>query len=128
MQYDPLGRARVGASLKNFGIGVLGLAFIAGFLILLLGSTVSNISGRTQQLAQDEADHYLRKTGLADNQGATAICVGVDSDGDGYVSCPYVTKDGVTHPLECAGSMAINSGCRPPKAVFTQPQTYPIPH
>lgn len=119
MHYDHLGRLRVGASAKAIGLFILGALIVIGLLVLIFGSMASNLSGRTQSLAQAEADKFLRGV------DAKAMCVGIDSDGDGYVSCPYVTKDGTTHPLECAGSMTINSGCRPPKAVFTQPQTAP---
>lgn len=125
--YDPTGRLRTGDTLKTIFGGAIGLIVIVVILVLIFGSTASNLSGRTQRLAQGEADKYLEQTGLTKSQDAKAVCVNVDSDGDGYVSCPYVTKDGVTHPLECAGSMTVNTGCRPPKAVFTQPVQYPIP-
>jgi len=125
MQYDSLGRPQFGksafASLVIVFMIIVGVALIVG----IIGSTCSNITERTHDLAQAEADKYLKTTGLVDNQGAVAICVNIDSDNDGYVSCPYVTKDGITHPLECAGSMTINSGCRPPKAAFTQPVQFP---
>lgn len=128
MNYHPTGRLNTNDTFKKIGVGFLVVFIVGIFLVIILGSAVSNVSGRTHDLAQAEADKYLNETHLAQGQGAVAICVNVDSDGDGYVSCPYVTKDGVTHPLECAGSMTINSGCRPPKAVFTQPQqSYPIP-
>jgi hypothetical protein len=122
MQYDHLGRPRIGAFFKNVGLAVTLLAIAVVFLLSVFGTCLSDVSGRTHALAQAGADGYLEKTNLASSQGAVAACVNTDSDGDGYVSCPYVTKDGVTHPLECAGSMTINSGCRPPKAVLTQPQ------
>lgn len=122
MQYDQLGRPRIGASIKTLGIGGCATAFFLGVLFLVFGMPVNDCTGRTHKLAQDEANSYLQKTGLAANQGAVAVCVYSDTDGDKYVSCPYTTKDGATHPLECAGALTFNKGCRPPKAVLTQPQ------
>ena len=125
MDYDYLGRPKPSQYLLKlfvvcFILTVMGLMFFACF-----GRLIDNTSGRTHEAAQDEADRYLKTTHLAETQGAVAVCVDTDSDGDGYVSCPYVTKDGVTHPLECATglrtSMVINKGCRPPKAVMSQP-------
>lgn len=41
-------------------------------------------------------------------------CMTYDSDGDGYVSCTAVRKDGTGQPigLECGTGFACNSGCR----------------
>lgn len=118
--YNPLGRPSGNGFFKIFV--VFGIIVISGALLLFaFSNTVNNVSGRSHNIAQREADKYLRGA----NVDATAMCVGYDSDGDGYVSCPYITKDGATHPLECAGAMNFNTGCRPPKAVLTIPNGFP---
>lgn len=89
--------------------GLLALAF-AG----CLGCKVAaDVSGHTNEVAQKEADAFIREMGIK----GKARCADTDSDGDGYVSCPMVLSDGRVEPLECAGSFNWNTGCRPPKAV-----------
>jgi hypothetical protein len=48
-------------------------------------------------------------------------CAKRDTDGDGYVSCTAsVEKSGAPHlmPLECAGNVSFNDGCRVPRRVM----------
>lgn len=97
------------------GIVVVGMLMIFGlFGVAMCGTTVNNVTGRSHDLAQSAAGKYLRETGIK----GKASCVNTDSDGDGYLSCSYVTEDGNIHPLECAGAMTLNEGCRPPKAII----------
>lgn len=95
-----------------FTLGIIGL--IAIVILALFSSFFSNVSGHTRVTAQKQAEYFFQVAGI----DAIAQCVNNDSDGDGYVSCPYTTKDGVTHPLECAGPITTNTGCRMPKQVF----------
>jgi hypothetical protein len=88
----------------------IALAFILTGLALK-GAGVSIQDG----MAQKGADEFLLQMGMK----GTAICAGYDSDGDGYVSCPYrVEGDNEIHALECAGSLTLNHGCRVPKATL----------
>ncbi len=129
MRHDRSFYAEIRRRERRTTIFYLVLAALGGLLVLagISAPVLNDFFGRTHRLAQAEADAYLKETRLTQGQGAIAVCVNVDSDGDGYVSCPYVTKDGITYPLECAGSMTLNTGCRPPKAVFAQPQAHPTP-
>ena len=70
-----------------------------------------NITGVNHDSAQKNAETFLKEMGVE----GVAVCAGVDSDGDGYVSCPYWIKgkDQIL-PLECA-TIGFNSGCRVPK-------------
>lgn len=119
--YDHLGRPQAGNVFIKFFIA-LGIIVVAGVLsVLFCGGMVNNVSGRAHDLAQAEAVKFLRTAGI----NGIVQCAGTDSDGDGYISCPYTTHDGTIHPLECAAAMTINTGCRPPKAVFQQLGTTP---
>lgn len=72
--YHPTGRFRTGDALKIAGGGAISITIVGVIFILIFGSAVSNLSGRTQRLAQAEADKYLEQTGLAKNQDAKALC------------------------------------------------------
>jgi hypothetical protein len=93
---------------------IFGLIF-GGVLFAKCGS---DLSGHTHDTAQKTADTWLRQMGIK----GRAECAATDTDNDDYVSCTVVTTDasGATRiePLECAGSLTINSGCRAPKAVI----------
>jgi hypothetical protein len=110
--YDPLGRRTGSGVLKViviFGIVIFGI-------IMVFGGTASNVSGHSHDVAQKAANQFVSSI-----PGAAAHCVQVDSDGDGYISCPYTTPDGNAHPLECAGGFNINNGCRIPKVIVGNP-------
>lgn len=111
--YSPIGPSSNG--LFKFFV-VLGIVVVLCLLaFVFLGRFANDVSGRTHDIAQAEADAYLKNFSI----NGVAQCVYSDSDGDGYVSCPYFIKGSdAPHPLECAGSMTINKGCRLPKAVF----------
>lgn len=53
----------------------------------------------------DNAKKFMSETGISGN----VSCTGIDSDGDGYVSCTIVSNGEMT-PIECG--YFINSGCR----------------
>ena len=47
------------------------------------------------------------------------MCTEADTDGDGYVSCSIVVAGNVTPvPVECAGKLTLQKGCRTPKVVI----------
>lgn len=117
MDYNNLGRPQFGSSFLKFIVGAMVLGIPIAILVFLFGHAANNVTGRAHDLARAEAYKFLRNAGI----DAQVQCAGIDSDGDGYISCPYYTRDGTLHPLECAGAMTMNSGCRPPKAVFTTP-------
>jgi hypothetical protein len=89
-------------------------SFVALVLAFLGCRSVADISGHTHNVAQEQAEAFVKQMELT----ARPACAASDTDGDGYVSCPLVFPDGRMEPLECAGSFTINSGCRPPKAVI----------
>lgn len=96
-------------------VSLVVLGFIGVFLFAKCGA---DVSGHTRITAQTEANAWVRSMGL----DAKATCADRDTDGDGYVSCTLVVTeaDGRKHiePLECAGALTINNGCRAPKAVI----------
>ena len=65
--------------------------------------------------AESEAKEYLAKM-FPDKDVIAYSCVGVDSDGDNYVSCTARVKGPgsaeETLALECAASFTMQSGCR----------------
>jgi len=103
---------------------------IIALVILIFGGVIvagilhagSDVSGRTREIAQDEADRWIVFAGL----DAKAQCADRDTDGDGYVSCTLVVSDPDgrkrIEAIECAGALTINKGCRAPKAVIRQTQ------
>lgn len=94
------------------GVCVVGAGLIFGV------SNCRNMTGTAQTAAQTEANRFLSEMGIK----GRAVCSRADTDGDGYISCPYVLegKDEL-HPLECACGLIASEGCRPPKAIFTGP-------
>lgn len=98
------------------------LMMILGGLMLLLivlvgvAKCTSGISGLDQSAAEKEAKLWANKMGMVD---AAISCVKIDSDGDGYVSCTVLTKEG-PQAIECTGSLTFNSGCRTPKFKINQ--------
>lgn len=117
MDYNNLGRPQFGSSIFKFFVMAMSIGIFCAIFIGLFWNTANNLTGRAHDLAQAEAYKFLHNAGI----DAQVQCAGIDSDGDGYISCPYFTRDGTLHPLECAGAMTMNSSCRPPKAVFTTP-------
>lgn len=81
-------------------------------VIVLLFKCGADVSGASHQTAEKEARKYAEELSIH-VQGVT--CAGLDSDGDGYVSCTISTAEGKLIGVECAGAMTINSGCRIPK-------------
>lgn len=87
-----------------------------GALFTLAGCP--NTTGAHKGVAEDEAKGWANELGL---EYKSVSCVAKDTDGDGYVSCTFLMKDGVTtKAVECAGArstsnMIRNSGCRDPK-------------
>lgn len=113
MHFDRQWNIMTKAFFVIFGFGVLGFIGVCGVMVSHCGR---NMSGEAQIKAQSEADKFLQQMGIK----GKAICAGTDTDGDGYISCPYVVegKDGV-QPLECGSGFINSEGCRPPKAIFT---------
>lgn len=96
--------------LAAVGVTVAGLIFGV--------SSCRNMTGSAQTAAQTEANRFLAEMGIK----GRAVCSRADTDGDGYISCPYVIEGKPElHPLECACGLIASEGCRPPKAIFTGP-------
>lgn len=96
---------------------LVGLFFVIA--IVTVGSILTTcgrtLTGAAQEKAQKESVSFLKTLGV----NGKASCALSDSDGDGYISCPYVVDgDSTIHPLECASGLIMAEGCRPPKAVF----------
>lgn len=53
-----------------------------------------------------------------------ADCQGVDSDGDGYVTCTIGDGDQITEAIECRTAVVMDyqRGCRPMRSVINQPR------
>lgn len=92
------------------------VAVIGAFIVVIglasgLATRGANHNSAVEYAKQWAKDMSISPSGID--------CTGVDSDGDGYVSCSVAEKhsDGTTeiHPIECAKWLTINSGCRTPK-------------
>jgi type II secretory pathway pseudopilin PulG len=84
-------------------VGVIG----GGALIGVRGCASS--FGIDKASAEQNARQYAGELGV---EVAGLSCTGVDTDGDGYVSCTIRGRDGSLTPIECAGRLTLNSGCR----------------
>lgn len=95
-------------------VAVVALVFL-GAIGGIVATSCRGLTGAAQDTAQKEADAFLANMGIR----GKAICARSDTDGDGYISCPYTAegKEGI-QPLECASGLIMAEGCRPPKAVF----------
>lgn len=81
-----------------------------------------NVSGSSARDANAEAREWARNMGL-DVQGVS--CTGIDTDGDGYVSCSVSSKgpNGTqVHAIECARAFSWNKGCRVARVIQVNPQ------
>lgn len=74
-----------------------------------------NLLGWNKSEAEEHARTWAKETQV---DLKSVSCNGVDTDGDGYVSCSF-HFEGVTVPstFECAGwtLLKVHSGCREPK-------------
>ncbi len=89
-----------------------------GVCVMLCGIALGGCGYMCDQgAAESEAKDYLAKM-YPDKEVIAYECVGMDSDGDNYVSCtarvrgktPNATEE--TLGLECAASFTMQSGCR----------------
>lgn len=95
-------------------IGVAAVGVVVGALVGF-GGCGRGCSGAAQADAQQEANSFLQQMNIK----GKAICAKYDTDGDGYISCPYTVEGSADiHPLECASGLIYDEGCRPPKMVI----------
>ena len=91
--------------------------FVVGLALTLGGSFIpyfaASVAGVNGEAARGEADTYGQ--GLCGSKFRMATCVDNDTDGDGYVSCTVMCENGPI-PIECAGKLTLNTGCRIQKA------------
>lgn len=99
-------------------IMVTAMVVLVPLILLVFGGLrcTAGCSGADRRAASDEATRWSQQMGI---QPLVVDCVGMDTDGDGYLSCTvsYRKPDGaiVVQPLECATKWTWNSGCRVPK-------------
>lgn len=94
--------------------GIVGLAIIVVAVGVLGGgcTCISNLTGASKKEAEVQARQWASEMGI---EVKGVKCVGMDTDGDGYVSCSV--NDGTQiHMIECTGAWTLNDGCRMPKA------------
>ena len=108
----------IDSAMRSAGLGPrvsLGpVIIILASLSVIGGVFWVNYSGTNHDSAKEAAAEYAAELKI----DVRAIsCVGMDSDGDGYVSCTIMPKAEGSDPIqvECTG-VSLNSGCRFPKA------------
>lgn len=98
-----------GFTLLELMIVVFVIGFIAVVILMLTGASCGEWRG-TGEHAEGAARTHAKKL---DWKVKGIACAGVDTDGDGYISCTLVLEDGSERSLECAsGGMGIASGCK----------------
>lgn len=89
----------------------VGIAFI--MIIGVFGRCTASVSGSDHKAAETAAKVWSSQMGF---KPVGISCTGMDTNGDGYVSCSIAVlkNDGTPSmiPIECAGSFTINNGCR----------------
>lgn len=82
---------------------------VFGLIIFSISCTACrNISGSSQRSAQENAESWAKDLELDVEH---VKCNGIDSDGDGYVSCTFKLKDGRIENYECSSSY-LYDGCK----------------
>lgn len=106
-------RARVSerGSSDTVTVVIMGIV-VCSVVIFGIARCSTNVSGMSHGEAVKSAHAYAKELSIA-VQGIQ--CAGIDSDGDGYVSCSIMTKSEKLLAVECAGALTINQGCRIPK-------------
>lgn len=97
---------------RGDGEVVISLIVVLAMVAFAVVKCGANVSGASHQDAERSAREYAKALNI---EYDGLVCAGIDSDGDGYVSCTISKKDGHLLGIECAGAMTINSGCRIPK-------------
>lgn len=112
-------RARKGYTLLETMITVAVLGAIAIGLFAFCAGRFNSDGNRTT--ANQEAQDFARQ--LYPGETARASCQGVDTDGNGYVSCTVVIGNHPPMFIECGSQYSIgNNGCRAIRPVVQQPQ------
>lgn len=88
------------------------IAFVFICIILGIVGFFGGAAGLDNEYATRNAEVFIRNLDL---EVKSFQCNGIDSDGDGYVSCTFSMKNGSTRQFECAGWSFFNDGCREPK-------------
>lgn len=100
------------------------LIFVLGAIMFAALGALSSCGRADVSAVEAEAKTFAGKGGLK-LQGSGASCVGMDTDGDGYVSCTLFLEGGRTMAIECAGHTwtgAWNKGCRIAQVKVSAPQ------
>lgn len=94
------------------------LPLIIVLIIVAVGGVIgfSRCNGADHKSAEKEFRSWAKSLDL---QHDKVTCNGYDGDGDGYVSCTYVTS-GEVKSIECAGAWSLQHGCRAPKLLIRQ--------
>ncbi len=100
------------------GFTLIELLVVLVVVVVALGVVAGLASkfGGDHEAAEETAFAYATELGVPVK---AVSCTGIDSDGDGYVSCTIMRHDTEAPMMvECAGAWTWSSGCRAPKAVI----------
>lgn len=99
-----------------FVVGFIGIIFL--FIVASLASALGFGSRSIQENAERYAKHYARTFHNMENP--RAICAGVDTDGNTYVTCTITNAENTgTEQIECPANIWLepNTSCRVRQAI-----------
>lgn len=93
------------------------------FLISTILIAACNLTGANHRAAEQNGKAWAEHASTA-IETKFISCNGIDSDGDGYLSCTFAVN-GAIQTFECAGYAAVgpHDGCRTPKVHIPTPVT-----
>jgi len=109
---------------RQSGFTLIELLVVVAIIAIIAAIVIPSILGMSRgpaANAQRELDAYAKALRY---EVVAATCAGIDSDGDGYISCTLRYRDGertATDAVECASGAPLTrtTGCR-----VAQPKVY----
>lgn len=98
--------------MKTKGMTLIELLICIGIIVIIAGIIFSHTSKPAKADIQQEAAQYATELGI---KYKAIVCVDMDTNSDGYISCTISTIDDKLIGIECANPNALysNSGCKP---------------
>lgn len=91
-------------------VGLTFVVVISSIVVSVGGSFFLTVTGANKAYAEEQLTEYVQGTSLT-----ARTCLNLDTDGNKYISCDVMTKEGDLKTVECAAKWTFNEGCREPK-------------